>query len=137
MTVSLEAADGLSGVDATYFEVDGGARQQGSSLTIDTEGVHTLRYWSVDNAGNVESAHTVEVRIDLTAPDDRAHRVTPAPNARGWNNSPVTVSYACDDALSGIASCSPDVAVPPTAGTRSSRAPPWTGPATPGPTTSR
>ena len=110
VTVSLEAADGLSGVDATYYEVDGGARHQGTSLTIDTEGEHTLRYWSVDNAGNVEQAHDVTVRIDLTAPGI-GHQISPAPNARGWNNRPVTVSWSCDDALSGIATCPADVPV--------------------------
>ncbi|WP_180933481.1 OmpL47-type beta-barrel domain-containing protein [Nocardioides ungokensis] len=110
VTVSLDAADGLSGVDATYYEVDGGDRHQGSSLTIDTEGQHALRYWSVDHAGNVEPAHSVTVRIDLTAPDLRAD-ISPAPNASGWNNRPVTVSWSCDDALSGIATCPVDVPV--------------------------
>ncbi len=52
VTVSLEAVDGLSGVDTTYYKVDGGSQQEGTSLTIDTEGVHTLQYWSVDQAGN-------------------------------------------------------------------------------------
>ena len=110
VTVSLDAADGLSGLDATYYEVDGGARHQGSSLTIDTEGVHSLRYWSVDNAGNVEPAHDVTVRIDLTAPGIR-HEISPAPNSSGWSNRPVTVSWSCDDALSGIATCPEDVPV--------------------------
>ena len=29
----------------------------------------------------------------------------PAANAAGWNNSDVTVLYACDDATSGVATC--------------------------------
>src|SRR5262249_14822696 len=32
---------------------------------------------------------------------------TPAPNANGWNNTNVTVSFQCSDALSGLASGSP------------------------------
>src|SRR4051794_36681827 len=110
VTVSLAAADGLSGVDATYYKVDGGDAHKGALLTIDTEGVHTLTYWSVDQAGNIEAAQTATVRIDLTKPTV-GHTVTPVPNAKGWNNTPVTVAYQCDDKLSGVASCSPDAKV--------------------------
>jgi hypothetical protein len=110
VTVSLEATDGLSGVDATYYTVDGGDAVKGALLTIDTEGIHTLKYWSVDQAGNIEVAHTATVKIDLTKPTV-GHTVTPAPNAKGWNNTPVTVAYKCDDALSAVASCSPDLKV--------------------------
>jgi hypothetical protein len=31
--------------------------------------------------------------------------ISPQPNAAGWNNSDVTVSYTCSDALSGVAIC--------------------------------
>jgi hypothetical protein len=110
VTVSLDASDGLSGVDASYYAVDGGDPVKGTSLTISTEGVHTLKYWSVDKAGNAETAQTVTVKIDLTKPTI-GHTVTPAPNAKGWNKSAVTVAYLCDDELSGVASCSPAVTV--------------------------
>jgi hypothetical protein len=110
VTVSLDAADGLSGVDATYYAIDGGAPQKGAVLTIDTEGIHTVKYWSVDQAGNTETAHAVTVKIDLTKPTI-GHTLTPAPNAKGWNNAPVTVAYQCDDALSGVATCPAPVKV--------------------------
>ncbi len=110
VTVSLDATDGLSGVDATFYSLDGGDAVKGTSLTIGTEGVHTLKYWSVDLAGNTEAAKTATVKIDLTKPTID-HTVTPAPNTKGWNNTPVTVGYTCDDTLSGVASCPPDVKV--------------------------
>ncbi|WP_420183590.1 OmpL47-type beta-barrel domain-containing protein [Knoellia sp. CPCC 206435] len=110
VTVSLAPADGLSGVDATYYRVGTADPVKGMSLTISTQGVHTLAYWSVDKAGNVEPAKTATVRIDLTKPTI-GHAVTPAPNAKGWNKSAVTVAYQCDDDLSGVATCSDPVEV--------------------------
>ena len=32
------------------------------------DGVHTLRYFATDAAGNIEPAHTCQLRIDTTAP---------------------------------------------------------------------
>jgi hypothetical protein len=44
------------------------------------------------------------VNLDKTAPTIGGSRA-PAANSNGWNNGPVTVSFACSDALSGVASC--------------------------------
>ncbi|HEY0604981.1 MAG TPA: Ig-like domain repeat protein, partial [Herpetosiphonaceae bacterium] len=104
VTLSLNAEDALSGVSATYFKLDNGAQQSGTSATINTEGVHTLQFWSVDNAGNSEAAQTVTVKIDKTGPTI-SHTQSPAANANGWNNSNVTVTFVCNDSLSDIASC--------------------------------
>src|SRR5204862_65726 len=96
--------DTLSGVKATYFALDGGAQQTGSSITISTEGVHTLRFWSVDNADNGEPVKDIQVRIDTTDPTI-SHSLSPAANADGWSNTDVTVHFTCTDPLSGITSC--------------------------------
>ena len=110
VTVSLSASDGLSGVEATYYKIGAADPVRGTSLTISTQGVHTLMYWSVDEAGNTEAAQTATVKIDLTRPTI-THTVTPAPNSAGWNNSAAKVAYQCTDALSGVGSCSPAVEV--------------------------
>ena len=105
VTVSLNAADALSGVAATYYTLDGGAQQSGTSVAISTEGIHTLQFWSVDNAGNTETAKNVEVKIDRTPPTIN-HTQSPAANGNGWNNADVTVTFTCaDTGGSGIASC--------------------------------
>ncbi|KRF43727.1 discoidin domain-containing protein [Paenibacillus sp. Soil787] len=67
-TVSLNAVDESSGLAATYFKVDGGAQQTGNMVTLTTDGTHTIVYWSVDWAGNVEQQHTVTVNITDTTP---------------------------------------------------------------------
>ena len=106
VTVQLNASDALSGVKHTYYRLNGGASQTGTSVAINSEGSHTLEYWSVDRAGNEETRKTVEVKIDKTDPTIN-HSQDPAANANGWNNSAVTVTFVCNDneGGSGIKSC--------------------------------
>ena len=109
-TVTLEPHDGLSGVKETFYKLDGDAAKSGTDVAIAGDGTHTLEYWSVDKAGNEETHKTVEVKIDGSSPTI-SHTLTPAANAKGWNNTDVTVTFTCDDAVSGIASCTPDQVV--------------------------
>ena len=104
--VSLSASDALSGVKATHFTVDGGSDQTGTTVHFSAEGDFALSYWSEDNAGNVEAAHTIHVKIDKTPPTI-THTTDPDANQFGWNNTDVTVTFQCDDAVSGIDSCTP------------------------------
>ncbi len=104
VTLTLVPNDGLSGVDKTFFRLDGGALTAGTSVPVTAEGNHSLRFWSTDVAGNTEAAHTVSFGIDKTSPTI-GHTQSPAANADGWNNENVTVTFACSDALSGVASC--------------------------------
>ena len=54
--------------------------------------------------GTLSSTNSVTVYRDATAPSASATR-SPAPNAYGWNNTDVTVTFSGTDANSGIASC--------------------------------
>jgi hypothetical protein len=65
-TVTFAATDeqGGSGVAATYYTVDGGAQQTGTTATLTTSGTHTVSYWSTDWAGNKEQPHAVTVTVD-------------------------------------------------------------------------
>jgi hypothetical protein len=58
-TVHLTGADnpGGSGVDATYYKLDGGAQKTGNTVIVESPGAHSLEFWSVDRAGNVETPH--------------------------------------------------------------------------------
>ena len=104
VAVSLTANDTGSGVAATYFTVDGGAQQQGNTVAITEEGRHTISYWSVDKAGNVEPSHTATVMIDKTAPESSAVASSAKPvGSNGWYTSDVTVSLSVYDNLSGVA----------------------------------
>lgn len=105
VTLDLVATDNLSGVAQTFARVDGGETQEVVTVTIAGQGSHTVEYWSVDNAGNIESVKTATVWLEFDGPDVVAS-VSPQPNAAGWNNSPVTITTVCSDALSGITACS-------------------------------
>jgi hypothetical protein len=115
--VTLSTAPDLSGVDVTYYNVDGGGAQvYAGPFNHTLKGIHTIVFWSLDKAGNLESnatpGHSIELKIDGVPPTINGSRA-PAANTNGWNNSAVIVSFACSDAESGMASCS----APETVGT--------------------
>lgn len=100
VTVILTATDDVSGVAATYYEVNGGAAQQGTSISINTDGVHSIAFWSVDNAGNVEVKQSVTVQVDKTVPT-----ITYSGNAGSYTvDQAVAITCAASDNLSGVAS---------------------------------
>ena len=82
VTVHLDATDDLSGVEHTYFSLNHGAAQSGSSVAVTTEGMTLVEFWSVDAAGNVETAQSATVLLDKSAPDHLAHAVAGAQRAR-------------------------------------------------------
>lgn len=91
--VSFTCADATSGVASCT-----------SPITVNAEGANqVVTGTAVDKAGN-QASQSITVSIDKTAPTIQA-TLNPQPNAGGWNTGPVTVTFACADALSGIVSC--------------------------------
>ncbi|MDD5558597.1 hypothetical protein [Candidatus Methylomirabilis sp.] len=113
VTVTLTAQDevGGTGVKEISYSLNGaqtgGNAVAGSnvSVTISAEGTTTLTYFAKDNAGNQEAPKSLTIRVDKTPPMVTASR-TPNPNASGWSNTDVVVSFNCSDGLSGVESCS-------------------------------
>jgi hypothetical protein len=65
----LTANDEMSGVQNTYFSVNGSPFQEYSKgLVIDKEQEYTIKYYSVDNVGNVEKVHSKSFVVDLSSP---------------------------------------------------------------------
>jgi len=80
------------------------------SFILSNEGLNQMAAGTgFDNAGNSTTA-SLQISIDKTAPSITSSQA-PAPNASGWNNSPVTVSFTCADNLSGVQSCSGPVSL--------------------------
>ena len=68
--VSLTAMDDLSGVLITKYSVDNGAWQDyPAPFTVFDEGTHSIKYYSIDRAGNDEDVQTIQIKIDKTAPE--------------------------------------------------------------------
>lgn len=61
-----------------------------------------------DIAGNTARATVTDINIDRTPPAAFGS-VSPEPNAAGWNNTSVTVTFTATDSLSGVASCAAPV----------------------------
>jgi len=62
--LSLAATDAGSGVAHTYWKFDGGPQMEGLSVQVQLAvGSHTVEYWSVDKAGNVESHKTLSTVV--------------------------------------------------------------------------
>jgi len=66
--VELRATDSFSGKAKTYYKVDGGEWVDYAPFVIETEGVHTIAYKSVDNVGNGEDVKIYTVIVDASSP---------------------------------------------------------------------
>ena len=66
---TLGGSDATSGVASRSYTIDGGATQPyAGTVTINTQGDHTVTFWSSDNAGNIEAANTTHIKLDNAAP---------------------------------------------------------------------
>ncbi|MBI4777400.1 chitobiase/beta-hexosaminidase C-terminal domain-containing protein, partial [Candidatus Desantisbacteria bacterium] len=101
--ITLTAADPLSGVAQTYYTTDGStpttSSATGTTISLTDDGMYTIKYFSMDNAGNAEAIKTATniVMLDKTPP------VTGDNAPSSWQPSTVTVTLITTDTLSGVA----------------------------------
>src|SRR5919109_155191 len=97
--------------DGSGSGVASGPTPSSDSVSANTNGI-VKSSSGTDRVGNAGSG-SVTIKIDKVSPNISAV-ASPTPNANGWNNSDVTVSFACADPAppegagkeSGIKSCS-------------------------------
>lgn len=101
--ILLGALDQLSGIQNTFYQLDGGPTQTYvAPFSISSDGSHTINYWSVDSAGNIEAQQSIAVNIDKTAPATVAS-ISGAPAEDGWYRDPAQVTLTATDALNSVA----------------------------------
>ena len=108
VTLTFSASDGAggSGVDYTEYELDDRGWVRGASVTLpadpDTVHIWSVKYRSVDKAGNVETYHTCEVRIDTSGGGDTTPpTVGVAGTSGGYSKHDVTLTLTAADELGG------------------------------------
>lgn len=103
--------------NAVTYEIYRDGTKVGTSATttyideVSPEGSHVYHVIAIDNEGT-KSAPSVSVAVvvDKTNPQITA-TVNATPNSLGWNNAPVTITFHCSDAISGIDGCTNPIAV--------------------------
>jgi beta-glucanase (GH16 family) len=114
-TVTLTPTDTGTGVARTYYTVDGSTPDSssptGTSIGLTSDGVSTIRYFSVDALGNVEAVKTgaMQIRIDGTAPTNAMTFPVGnmSYNAAAWNAGCSATARICgtaSDPTSGLES---------------------------------
>ncbi len=106
VTITLTATDNESGsgIDRTEYSLSNtNWIAYVAPFTITNEGTTKVYYKSTDNAGNIEQAKSLELKIDKSPPVITT-TTSPQPNSFGWNNADVIVSFIATDNLSGVAS---------------------------------
>jgi len=69
VTITLIASDATSGINKTFYKVNNGTwNKYTEPFDIVEDGVYTLYYYSVDNAGNKENEKTKIIKIDKALP---------------------------------------------------------------------
>ena len=118
VTVALSPSDGGAGVAATYYTTDGStpttSSSQGTSVDLTSNGVYTIKYFSVDRVGNSEAVKTAgtQIRVDLTGPSAPAlmlsessafaHVAGTTIYVKSGQTGTYTVAATSNDPLSGI-----------------------------------
>jgi peptidoglycan/xylan/chitin deacetylase (PgdA/CDA1 family) len=106
-SLTLAATDpGGSGVAATYYTTDGSAPTTSSTRYTGAIGItqtRTVKYFSVDTAGNAEAVKSQTVQVDATAPTTTI-ACNSATCSTGWYAGSVSVTLAAGDSSgSGVA----------------------------------
>jgi len=101
--VTMLVTDNQSGVDSTYYTIDGGVSQlYAAPFTISDSGTHTILYGSADRAGNVESQKSTTIKVDVDAPATQA-TLAGTQSGDGWYKGQTQVTLSATDTHSGVA----------------------------------
>jgi len=99
-TIAFSASDGGSGVQHTFYTVDGGPELEGGSVRVTGAGAHTVEFWSEDYAGNAEGHNSASFTITIP---DRTAPVTTSDAVLSYVSGATIRLTATDEGGSGVA----------------------------------
>ncbi|MFA5389331.1 MAG: LamG-like jellyroll fold domain-containing protein, partial [Candidatus Omnitrophota bacterium] len=104
ITITLSCSDAISGIASFKYRWDnsdaanGTTTSSGATLSIPSEGTHTLYLWAQDNSGRTNTWNGT-YKLDTVNP------VCSADNSSStWRTSNITITLSCSDATSAVAS---------------------------------
>lgn len=110
VTLSPSDGSGASGVATTYYKLDDAACapantaacSTGTSVAVNSDGQHTVYFFSTDSAGNVEARQSFALKLDHTLPTTSAAVTTGTAGSNSWyTSSSVTVALSPSDGSGG------------------------------------
>jgi hypothetical protein len=97
----ITSTDDVSGVEALLVSVNNAAYQNTTAaLTFDEEKDYDVKYYSVDNVGNVESPGSIKFSVDITAPKTTLAII--GENKGKVLSSKASILLSAKDTLSGL-----------------------------------
>lgn len=104
VTIALSASDAGSGVSKTTYTTDGSNPKSSATAAVYSQpftasSTTTVKYFSVDKAGNVEATKSRLVRVDSAAPTVTI--TAPAEGSSFARRSTVAISASATDAVGG------------------------------------
>ncbi|MEY4915396.1 MAG: hypothetical protein RJA02_1665 [Armatimonadota bacterium] len=102
MSFTLTATDDRAGIERISYRMDGGTTKLYTG-TVQVDGLrHEVKFWSTDNAGNVEFTNTRMIQApDTLAPITIIETRTGTAGLSGWFKSNVTVKLKATDNVNG------------------------------------
>ncbi|MDB5084107.1 MAG: hypothetical protein JWN30_993 [Bacilli bacterium] len=102
VTVTLTATDDDPGVAATFYSLDNGLTWQTftNPVTFTQDDSYTISYRSLDHAGNVETAKTVNLNLDMISPIIQVN--SPVSDSNYLDSADLTPQFTVTDDLSGV-----------------------------------
>ena len=102
MSFTLTATDDRAGIERISYRMDGGTTKLYTG-TVQVDGLrHEVKFWSTDNAGNVEFTNTRMIQApDTLAPTTIIETRTGTTGLNGWFKSNVTVKLKATDNVNG------------------------------------
>lgn len=99
VTIQAANSDATSAIASEKFRLDGGAWQAGTGITVSLDGVHSVDFLAIDNAGN-QATDSITINVD-TVPPAQLLVLNGTTGLNNWYVSDVLAAVAATDATSG------------------------------------